>query len=625
MKRIMKNRKIGWTILFFALFIGGMLAINRDAGYAANQTGTVVVSNTLNVRSGAGTTYEILDTLSNGAKVTILQTQNGWYQISYTKTGGTTATGYVSSSYVALDSAATPTPTPSSIPQPVVSYRTETTYEPISVAAKTSKKVKVYKKAGGSYLKVSKKIVQLSKSKKVTIVGESLVKNKKWFKVKFTYKKKTRTGYIRNIYVKMTLKKKANAAIYNLKSAAKVHTKAGASAPYKKSNGKIVKVKKGSTVKIGKEKMSGKTKWYRIYFTYGGKTVNGFVSSKYVKLAKTKKTTKVKVTAMSDKEFEKYMTSQGFPDSYKVYLRILHQKYPYWQFVAYRPGINWNDAVTAECKLGVNLISNSKSEAWKSKEEGAYDAATGKWKVFDGSTWVAASKAAISYYMDPRNFMNERNIFMFESLEYQSQYQVSSGINTILKNTPFAGKSFSYKDIDTGASKTMTYTNAFLAAAKVSGVSPYHLASRVKQEVVTSATTTSIAVTGTNATYPGIYNFYNIGATSSSNPALNGLKWAKSGTTYLRPWTDPYRSIVGGAQYIGTKYINLGQNTGYLQKFNLTPNERYEHQYMTNVEAAYSEAIKTKNAYAGTMDSSPLVFSIPIFENMPASACAAPQ
>lgn len=623
----MKKRKLGWALLFFVLFAGAMLAVNRDDGYAANQTGTVVVSSALNVRSGAGTTYGIIDTLSNGAKVTILQTQNGWYQVSYKKADGTSATGYVSSSYVALDSAATPTPTQASTstPQTVVSYRTETTYQPISVAAATSKKVKVYKKAGGNYLKVSKKTVQLAKKKKVTIVGETLKKNKKWFKVKFTYKKKTRTGYIRNIYVKMTLKKKANASIYNLKSAAKVHTKAGASAPYKKISGKIVKVKKGSTVKIGKEKMSGKTKWYRIYFTYGGKTVNGYVSSKFVKLAKTKKTTKVKVTAMSDTEFEKYMTSQGFPDSYKANLRALHQKYPYWQFVAYRPGINWSDAVAAESKLGVNLISNSKSEAWKSKETGAYDAATGKWTVFDGTTWVAASKAAISYYMDPRNFINERTIFMFESLEYQSQYQVSSGINTILKNTPFYGKSFSYKELDTGAAKTMSYTNAFLAAAKSSGVSPYHLASRVKQEVVTSATTTSIAVTGTNATYPGIYNFYNIGATSSSNPALNGLKWANSGTTYLRPWTDPYRSIVGGAQYIGEKYINRGQNTGYLQKFNLTANQRYEHQYMTNVEAAYSEAIKTKNAYAGTMDSTPLVFSIPIFENMPASACAAPQ
>ena len=108
---------------------------------------------------------------------------------------------------------------------------------------------------------------------------------------------------------------------------------------------------------------------------------------------------------------------------------------------------------------------------------------------------------------------------MFESLEYQPEYQTAAGVNKILSNTPFYGKSFSYVDTtDNKTNRSITYTNAFLAAAKINGVSPYHLASRVKQEVVTSATTTSIAVTGTNSSYPGIFNFYNIGATSGSNP-----------------------------------------------------------------------------------------------------------
>lgn len=46
---------------------------------------------------------------------------------------------------------------------------------------------------------------------------------------------------------------------------------------------------------------------------------------------------------------------------------------------------------------------------------------------------------------------------------------------------------------------------------------------------------------------------------------------------------------------------------------------------MTNVEAAYSEAIKTKTAYAETMNATPIIFSIPVYNNMPAAACAAPQ
>ena len=122
---------------------------------------------------------------------------------------------------------------------------------------------------------------------------------------------------------------------------------------------------------------------------------------------------------------------------------------------------------------------------------------------------------------------------------------------------------FTYKD-DSSDSKTMKYSDAFMAAASESGVSPYHLASRVKQEVVVSSALMSSSVSGKVAGYEGIYNFYNIGAynsTASGGAIANGLKWASTGTTYLRPWDSPYKSIVGGASYIGKNYINVGQNT----------------------------------------------------------------
>ena len=79
--------------------------------------------------------------------------------------------------------------------------------------------------------------------------------------------------------------------------------------------------------------------------------------------------------------------------------------------------------------------------------------------------------------------------------------------------------------------------------------------------------------------------------------------------------------------YIGSKYINIGQNTVYLEKFNVTPTSRYTHQYMTNVEAATSEAAKIKKAYeeSGLLEKTPLVFSIPVYKNMPADPCAAPK
>lgn len=631
------NRKSYWigmllvTGCLLGLFV--IAAGNGDVSHAAGTTGTVT-ADSLNVRSGAGTKYEVLTTISKGTVVTIQETvavssSDKWYKIPVT-VNGKTVTGYVSATYVAIEKTSQPTTTPNtgaSPPKTVTTYRYETTYKAISVPARTLTQTKVYAKAGGARKVIAKKKITLSKKKAVKLTGEKTVKGKKWFKISFSYKKKTRTGYVRNVYVKMTLKSAAAAAVNNVKKSIKIRSAANTKSAYKKSGKQYIRLVKGTAVTITKDVKKGSTKWYKISCTFGGKKKTGYVKASYIRLDRKKVVKKVPVVALSNTDFEKSLNQQGFPDSYKQNLRALHQKYPYWQFVAYKTNLDWNTVINNEFRpgKGVNLISNAKSKAWKSTEPEDYNASTGKWKVYDGSTWVAASRAAVCYYMDPRNFLNERNIFMFESLEYQSQYQTKTGINTILANTPFGGKSFSYKDPDTGKNKTITYTDAFIEAAKKSGVSPYHLASRVKQEVVTSATTTSGAVTGTNTKYPGIYNFYNIGAYSSENPMENGLKWASTGTSYLRPWTDRYRSIVGGGMYIGTSYISKGQNTGYLQKFNVTPYQRYEHQYMTNVEAAYSEAIKTKTAYADTMNKTPIIFSIPVYSNMPAAACAAPK
>ena len=75
-------------------------------------------------------------------------------------------------------------------------------------------------------------------------------------------------------------------------------------------------------------------------------------------------------------------------------------------------------------------------------------------------------------------------------------------------------------------------------------------------------------------------------------------------------------------------YINKGQNTLYLQKFNVKPNDSaqlYKHQYMTNVQAPYSEGRSTRSAYK-TMGviSHTMIFNIPVYNNMPANVSALP-
>lgn len=328
---------------------------------------------------------------------------------------------------------------------------------------------------------------------------------------------------------------------------------------------------------------------------------------------------------MTAEEFESYMDSQGFPETYKPYLREIHWKHPNWILTADRNGISWDDAIASENVAGRNLIPNSYNIAWKSLENGAYSWEKDQFIVYDGSSWVTASAGALAYFIDPRNWLNETNIFMFESLVYKPDYQTVEGVEALLVNTPFYHTSYSYVDSN-GVYRTTTYAETFIVAAEYSGVSPYHLASRVRQEIVTSSTTVSDSATGTVSGYEGLYNFYNIGAyhsTVSGGAIKNGLKYARNGasnndalnTGSLIPWTDPFRAIVGGAYVIGQNYINRGQDTIYLQKFNMTADNTFTHQYMANVVAPSSESKRMATAYTDL--STPVTFSIPVFENMP--------
>ena len=65
-----------------------------------------VIATTLNVRSGAGTSYSVLGSLSKGTKVEVISTTNGWSKISYNG-----STGYVSSQYLSDNTTSTNTTT----------------------------------------------------------------------------------------------------------------------------------------------------------------------------------------------------------------------------------------------------------------------------------------------------------------------------------------------------------------------------------------------------------------------------------------------------------------------------------------------------------------------------------
>lgn len=302
----------------------------------------------------------------------------------------------------------------------------------------------------------------------------------------------------------------------------------------------------------------------------------------------------------------------------------MKKKYPNWHFVALYTNLDWKYVIDNENIFGKNLVPKSYSDRWKNTKPGQHN-------VEVDSGWVDSSRRAVEYAMDPRNFLNNVRIFQFEGLSYDEKTNNKEGIEKILYGTEFYDKIVQYVT-SSGNTVTMNskYSDLILKAGKTSAVSSYHLASRIKQEVGPFLSHASIS--GTVSGYKGLYNFYNIGATSSSEPMgaiKNGLQYAKDGkgaseqtkTKYLIPWNNKEKAITGGGIFIGSSYINIGQDTVYLQKFHVTSNnggELFWHQYMTNVLAPYSESKLIYNGYANmNMLNNSMTFIIPVYNNMP--------
>lgn len=323
---------------------------------------------------------------------------------------------------------------------------------------------------------------------------------------------------------------------------------------------------------------------------------------------------------------------ESFPQSYRPYLEELKKKYPNWSFTPLYTNLNWNDVINQENKFGKNLVPKSYSDAWKNTKPGEYN-------VEVDAGWVDCSRKAIEYTMDPRNFLNEVRIFQFEGLSYDTNTDSIEGIEKILYGTEFYNRIVDYKT-STGQTITMSskYSDLISLAGKESKVSTYHLASRIKQEVGPFLSHSSIS--GIVPGFEGYYNFYNIGATSSSEPMgaiKNGLQYAKDGkgaseatkSKYLIPWNNKQKAITGGGIFIGSSYIHLGQDTIYLQKFHVydkNGGELFWHQYMTNVLAPYSESKLIYNGYANTgILNSAISFVIPVYNNMPEVPVSSPS
>lgn len=395
----------------------------------------------------------------------------------------------------------------------------------------------------------------------------------------------------------------------------------GASYPQIKSpiSGANLYVSKGDQLVVLAEEINDKKqKWYKVPCSSAATGYAYVYDDEYENFEKIH-------TIAREEAFEAYLTEQGFPESYKDDLRILHYFYPKWEFVSVKNNLDWQKSVDAEYVLGVSLVEKSVISSWKSTQTGAYDWKTSTWTSFDYGLH-AASREIIAYYLDPRNSLGSNSIFQFLGQAFDES-QTLEGLrsmvgNTFLKNT--------VTDTD---DTQLDYPAVIYDLAKQNGVNPYIIASIITQEVGVNGTSGSVS--GTYEGYENYFNYFNIMAYAHDGRGAieNGLRYASNigGTlgSYGRPWNTRRKALNGGIEWYKTNYVRTDTSSLYTKKFNIiidgSGNYRSSYQYMTNIDGAASEANRLSSAYPEDVKKNQVLkFYIPVYENMPETACKRP-
>lgn len=332
---------------------------------------------------------------------------------------------------------------------------------------------------------------------------------------------------------------------------------------------------------------------------------------------------------ISETKYNSSNNSLAFPESYRDAINILKAKHPNWVFKAVYTNLDWDLVKTHESydvKRGISTVPDTYPDSWKLNNSNNY---------VDGN-FVVASKDAVGYCLDPRNFLTEREIFQFETLKYSTTNSNIDTIKKLLSTTVMGqdGYTLKYKRNNVWYPLSKTYAEIIKSAGNDSNVSPIYIASRIKQETGGNIAN-NLSINGSYlddnnsyATYGGLYNFYNIGA----NPDPDGNGAIKNGLLRAKKegWTDPETAINGGIKIIKKAYIECGQDTVYFQKFDV--NNPYGNafylmgqQYMTNILAPSSESKITYSTYnsVNVLNDS-FEFCIPVYNNMPTTKVAYP-
>lgn len=210
-----------------------------------------------------------------------------------------------------------------------------------------------------------------------------------------------------------------------------------------------------------------------------------------------------------------------------------------------------------------------------------------------------ASKNQLKYYLDPNNFMDDYGKYQFLKLSY------TDGIGTDDLNNILKGKG-----VLEGKGQV------FLDAAKASNINVAYL---VSHAILETGNGNSLLANGglkdSDGNYVNgqpVYNFFGIGAIDE-DANYYGTKSA-----YDNGWFTPEAAIIGGAQWISSKYINNTngkQDTLYKMRWN--PDNPGTHQYATDIAWSYKQIPTIMKAITDIVSQAKdaiLIFEIPQFK-----------
>jgi len=283
---------------------------------------------------------------------------------------------------------------------------------------------------------------------------------------------------------------------------------------------------------------------------------------------------------------------------FKAKLDAIKRERPGWKIRIMETGLDWNEVIRRE--------GDGVGRSPRSLVQGKY----GEWivsnQIYDNGSWRAASDKAISYVMDPRNWLNPNNssILQFMQLSY---FEVSDeNVKVALKDTFF--DNMENARIINNVSRDYNI-NVFFVVARI-----------IQEQGYKGSATWKMDSDGKS-----YYNPFNINASGNgvSEIIKNALQRAKD-----KGWDTFEKGLRGGIEKIGTDYINEKQDTLYLQKFDVeSKGTLYSHQYMQNIDAPRTEAsiLKSKmDKINGVLDNN-VVLLIPVYNNMPATPAAEPN